>query len=342
MVNRITEKYFTQGDFSQREIEVIKEITQKTGFKLEEEIFRGVIYEKDKVGSLIYKGDYKGKVAILKIQGLQPEIDEVEMMKRFMEQNRSSKARVPEVYTYKKWDKDTGYGFLIIEYVEGSKIFEMPFATENQMRDYVAFYRQYRVLALVDPWVKPEVENSLKYTMGRIENWRKISEHKGRLEKKDYIPFLEEFKPLAEKYFPLVFCHRHLSANDVYKMPDDSYVLFSNLFWSYCPQWYELAFNFWACMQHIRDTSYALDSLLEYLEEWRKHYKQISVVREDKDFDRKLNINLLERTMGAILVDVGVNDFYDKPENQKYFKHLLKLHQDFFNYLVRKLKEEDL
>ena len=43
--------------------------------------------------------------------------------------------------------------------------------------------------------------------------------------------------------------------------------------------------------------------------------------------------------MGAILVDIGVNDFYDKPENQKYFKHLLKLHKQLFDYLVKNLTQ---
>jgi len=120
-------------------------------------------------------------------------------------------------------------------------------------------------------------------------------------------------------------------------MPDGSFVLFSNLFWSHCPQWYELAFNIWACMQHIRDVNYSFKDLLAYIDKWCQFYHQIPIVQKDKDFDRKFNINLLERTMGAILVDIGVNGFYDKPENQKYFKHLLKLHQQFFDYLAERL-----
>lgn len=90
-------------------------------------------------------------------------------------------------------------------------------------------------------------------------------------------------------------------------------------------------------MQHIRDVNYDFDDLLIYIDKWRQSYHQISIAQEDKDFDRKLDTNLLERTMGAILVDIGVNDFYDKPKNQKYFKHLLKLHQQFFGYLVESL-----
>lgn len=340
MGNIITGKYFKQKNFSQREKEVLEWVLKETGFKPEKEIFRGVIYEKDKVGSLIYKGKYKKEPAVLKLQGLRPEIDETEMVKKFMKQNKSTLVRVPGLYFYKKWSENTGYGFLIFEYIDAPKIFEMPFASDKEMRNFVKFYQDYRTLALTNPWLRPTAENSLELTFKRIENWRKISEHKKKLKKEDYIPFLEKFDYLAKKHFPavpLIFCHRHLSANDVYKTPDGSFVLFSNLFWSYCPQWYELAFNIWACMQQIRDTSYSFKKWINYVEKWRKYYHQIPVVKKDKDFDRKLNINLLERTMGAILVDVGVNDFYDKPKNKKYFKHLLKLNQDFFNYLVRNL-----
>ena len=342
MENIITGKYFSQGNFSQREKEVLAQMLKETGFRPEKEIFRGVIYEKNKVGSLIYRGEYKKKPAVLKLQGLKPEIDEVEMINGFIKQNKSLSIRVPKLYFYKKWNKDKGYGFLISEYIEAPKIFEMPFAAEEEMKEFGRFYQEYRTLALTNPWLEPTAKNSLEFTLKRVENWRKISEHKKKLKKEDYIPFLEKFDYLAKEHFPsipLIFCHRHITANDIYKMPDGSFVLFSNLFWGYCPQWYELTFNVWACMQHIRDTNYSFRKWINYVEKWRQFYHQIPIVKKDKDFDRKLNINLLERTMGAILVDIGVNDFYDKPENKKYFKHLLKLHQQFFEYLVEKLSQ---
>src|SRR3989338_9159052 len=72
MSNKITEKYFTQDDFSQREADVLAQVTAETGFVVEKEIFRGMIYDKSKVGSLIYKGTLDGKPAVLKLQGLKP------------------------------------------------------------------------------------------------------------------------------------------------------------------------------------------------------------------------------------------------------------------------------
>lgn len=341
MSNKITEKYFTQEDFSQREAEVLAKVTAETGFIVEKEIFRGTIYDKDKVGSLIYKGVLSGKSAVLKLQGLKPEIDEGEIIKQVTIQNQSTIVRVPFLYAHKLWTQDCGYGYLITEYLDAPNIFEMPFATHEQMQNFAHFYQEYRTLALTRPWTEPETKDSLKFTTYRIDHWRTISEHKKRLALKEYAPYLMRYYPLAIKHFPsipMVFCHGHLTASDIYCLPDGTFVVLSNLFWGYRSQWHDLAFNLWGCFMHIRDMSYTFDQLVHTIDEWLVTYRSIPIVQQDKDFDRKITTLLLERTMGAILVDLGVNDFYEKEENKKYFKHLLDLHQQLFDHLIAKLK----
>ena len=148
MGNKITEKYFTQDDFSRREAEVLVQVTAETGFIVEKEIFRGVIYDKNKVGSLIYKGAFGGKPAVLKLQGLKPEIEEGEIIKHFTNQNQSKSVRIPILYAYKPWTENRGYGYLITEYIDAPKIFKMPFATSQQMNDFARFYQEYRTSAL--------------------------------------------------------------------------------------------------------------------------------------------------------------------------------------------------
>ncbi|KKT74044.1 MAG: hypothetical protein UW71_C0037G0008 [Parcubacteria group bacterium GW2011_GWB1_44_7] len=342
MNNRITEKYFTQDDFSQREADVLAQVTAETGFVVEKEIFRGTIYDKGKVGSLIYKGTLDSKSAVLKLQGLKPEIDEGEIVRHFTDQNQSKLVRVPTLYTHKPWAEERGYGYLITEYLDAPKIFEMPFADAGQMRDFARFYQEYRTSALTRSWVEPETKkDSLVFTVRRVDHWRKISEHKKWLNLEDYAPYLVRYYPLAVKHLPsipMVFCHGHLTANDIYRLPDGSFVVLSNLFWSYRPQWYDLAFNIWNCLMHIRDVSYTFEQLLKYVEEWLAAYRDIPVAKQDKDFERKMSILLLERTMGAILVDLGANDFYEQEENKSYFRHLLDLHQQLFNHLAEKIE----
>jgi len=341
MSNKITEKYFTQDDFSQREAGVLAQVTAETGFVVEKEIFRGMIYDKNKVGSLIYKGTLNGEPAVLKLQGLKPEIDEGEIVRHFTDQNQSKLVRVPTLYAHKPWTEERGYGYLITEYLDAPKIFEMPFASAEQMRDFALFYQEYRTSALTRSWVEPETKDSLAFTVHRVDHWRKISEHKKRLKLEDYAPYLVRYYPLAVKHLPsipMVFCHGHLTANDIYRLSNGSFVVLSNLFWSYRPQWYDLAFNVWGCLMHIRDIDYTFEQVLEYVEKWLATYRAIPVAQQDKDFERKIAVLLLERTMGAILVDLGANDVFEKEENKPHFQHLLNLHQQLFDHLAQKLE----
>lgn len=343
MSNKITEKYFTQDDFSKREKEVLEKVIKETGFVIEKEIFRGLIYDKKKVGSLIYLGVFKEKPAVLKLQGLEPEIDESGIIKHFKTQNRSKIVRTPELYAYKLWNAKRGYGYLITEYIDAPTIFEMPFASSKQMKDFARFYQEYRTSSLTRSWIEPEILDSLVYTFKRVDHWRKISESKRRLKLEEYAPYLSRYYPLVTEHLqtiPMIFCHGHLTANDIFKLPDSSFVVLSNLFWSYRPEWYDLAFNIWACLQHIRDTEYSFDEMLKYVEKWLAVYKKIPVVKKDQGFDRKITVLLLERTIGAILVDLGANEFYDNKNNRKYFYHLLDLHQKLFNHLAEKLETQ--
>ena len=319
----------------------MKKVTAETNFQAEREIFRGFIYDRKKVGSLIYKGVWQGKPAVLKLQGLRPEIDESEIIKHFTAQNHSKIIRVPTLYAHKPWTANCGYGYLITEFIDAPKIFEMPFAAERQMHDFANFYQEYRTSALTQSWIEPDTNDTLQLTFRRVDSWRKISEYKKRLRLDDYASYLIKYYPIALKHLPtipLVFCHGHLTADDIYRLPDGSYVVLSNLFWSYRPEWYDLAFNIWACLMHIRDTNYTFKKMLDYVDKWLTAYRRIPIVKKDKDFEHKITVALLERTIGAILVDLGTDDFYGKKENVKYYKHLLNLHQRLFNCLTDRLE----
>jgi hypothetical protein len=341
MSNKITEKFFTQDDFSQREKEVLNQVTKETGFQVDCEIFRGFIYDRDKVGSLIYRGKWQTKPAVLKLQGLRPEVDEEEIIRHFSAQNQSQLVRVPELYAHLPWNEKRGYGYLITEYIDAPKIFQIPFATPAEMQDFARFYQEYRTSALTRSWLKPETLDSLAFTIQRVNHWRKISESKKILKPKDYLPYLERFTDLAEKHLPtvkMVFCHGHLTANDVFKLADGRFVILSNLFWSYRPEWYDLAFNLWACIKDIRDLNYTFKDMLRYVGNWLAVYRQIPVVKKDGDFERKIAIALLERSIGVILVDLVASEFYQQKENAKYLWHIHGLHQKLFDHLASRLE----
>ncbi len=342
MDNTITEKYFTQEDFSARADEVCAQVCADTGFVIEKEIFRGYIYEKTKVGSLIYLGTYRGQPAVLKLQGLKPEIDEGEILSRFAAQNKSAVVRVPKLYVHEPWTEELGYGYLITEYIDAPLLFTLPFASEAEMHDFARFYQEYRTAALTKPWAKAEEQNSAAFCRKRVEHWQKIATAKGRLAKDDIDEIASRFLAIADKELgkvPMVFCHGHLTANDIFRMPNGQFVVLSNLFWSYRPQWYVLAFNVWACLTHIRDTAYTFEAMTEYTDRWLAVYRTVPVVNTDPAFERTIRLMLLERAAGTLLVDLGAADAFDLQENKKFFDHLWSLQRRWFDHLLAELGE---
>lgn len=347
-MNKITQRYFDyQGVSPAREEEILAEIAAETGFIVDKEISRGVIYDKDKVGSIIYSGMWYRRPSVLKIQLLKLRIDEGKIIDHLFHNRRNKLVRPPKLYRYSFWNESHGYGYTIMEKIEAPKIFEMPSATAEQMADFCRFYGAYRTSLFSATWIHPtwmvecRIKNAWDYTKPRVENWKNICQSKGRLEEQDYLPFYQEFMALGPEIFSgltVIFSHGHLTANDIHKMPDGSYVLTSNLLWGYRPQWYDLAFNVWSCLLHIRDTKYTFEKMLEYINQWLAHYRQIPLIQKDKGFEKKILANLLERVIGSILADLGANDLFAKKENVKYQHHLLDLHQRLFKHLVSMLK----
>src|SRR3989338_708317 len=258
MVNKITEKYFKENNFAPRIREIIQEVSQKTGFIVEEDLFSIKIYDKNNIWSQSCRGTWKNAPAVLKIQGLKLEMEEYEIHIGFEKQSRSRMIRLPKMYVYEPWRFEKKYGYMIMEYIEAPRIFRMPLATDQEMDDFVKVYADYRTNSAYKAWFEPETRDTLHFTCERVDNWRKICESKARLPLADYPPYLIRFYPMILRHainIPMVFSHGHLTANDIFKLKDGGYVFMSNLLWSYRPQWYDLAFNIWACFLHIRDNN---------------------------------------------------------------------------------------
>jgi len=336
MVNDITGQYHKQGDFSKREQEVLVEVKKLTGFKVDQLIFKGIIYKSDKIGSLIYRGQYKGKTAVLKLQGVPVQVDEYEITKAFNLYNQSKIIRLPEIYLFQPWLEDKGYSFFISEWVDAPRIFTMPWATTEQMQEYAAFFQEYKTNCLANPWLSfPSINITVKdYLLAQASKRKIICQKVGRIPEKlaDYIyhTYLEYVNNYLPTDLKMTFCHAHLSANDIYKISDKEYVLMSNLFWGYRPEWYELAINLWACLISIREHNLQPKQSFDCVQDWLKVYKEIPVVQQDSNFERKFWFLMAERAVGAILADLGVNDEFAKPEMKDITPQLLKMFENLF------------
>ena len=341
MGNKITEKYFEHSNFADNEQRALDEITTKTNFQPEKEIFRGQIYDKDKVSSLIYKGAWQEKPAVLKIQGLQPDVDEIDMISRFNDQNESAKIRLPKLYDGSRWNEKDGYGYLLLEYVNAPQIYQPPFANQEQIKDFCALYQEYKTKCLRDPLFErePNEQSSLVFTRERVSHWTKIAQTKGHLAEAE-VKNVEKFLSLAGRHLPsmkMEFMHGHFTYDDIFKLSDKEYVLMSNLFWSYRPEFYDTTFHLWAGIKSLRDQSVGIEQVIEYLQNWLEEYKKLPIVMQDADFERKFNMMMAERCIGALLVDIQ-NQHYESDSNN-FIAHLTELFRDLFKHFANKLEK---
>jgi len=341
MGNKITEKYFKHANFAAHGKRVLDEITAKTNFQPEEEIFRGQIYDKDKVGSLIYKGVWQDKPAVLKIQGLQPDVDEIDMISGFNNQNKSTKIRLPKLYDGSRWNEQNGYGYLLLEYIDAPKIYQPPFANQEQIKNFCALYQEYKMECLREPFVErePDEHSSLVFTAQRVSHWAKIAQTKGHLAEAD-VKNVEQFLSLAGRHLPSIkmeFMHGHFTYDDIFKLSDTEYVLMSNLFWSYRPECYDTTFHLWAGIKSLRDQNVGVEQIIEYLQHWLEEYKKLPVVIQDPDFERKFDMMMAERCVGALLVDIQ-HQHYER-DRRNVLAHLRELFRDLFKHFTNKLEK---
>ena len=336
----------------------IKEVLRKTGFVAEKEIFRGeIIYtggKKPVTGSILLKGTYEEKPAVLKIQGLKLESSEVEIIKRFEHQNKSKIIHAPTIYRSKGWNAKMGYGFFIMEHVDAPHIYELPFATAPQMRDFSRFYQEYKTKAITKPWIKPEASNTypnalsnnkgtLSSIIDSVEKWRKNAEAKGRLQFEDHAPYTFRFYQLAAKYVPKIkteFMHRELTQQHIFKLDDGTYKLFSNILWGYRLQWADLSYNIWFNLLNIRSNDYTPKEVIDYTEKWFDAYKEIPIVKKDRDFGWKMDFLLSERLIGIMVGDMGSGQYWGSSEGKKYFKHMLYVYQQVFDHFAERLEHQ--
>lgn len=339
-MTKIVDKYFQNNDFYKKVKSITKKIVDQTGFEIERELFRGMIYDENKLGSVIYKGRYEGKDAVLKLQGLEPETDEIEIIAGFNKQNISNKIRLPQVYKFKHWDKRDGYGYLITEFITAPHIFEMPFATGFQMKLFCEFYEEYRTKCLNKIFTKQakDERKASNFVIRRVSMWQKIAKIKGILEKrisnKQIRTIIKRYKQIMErelKNVKMVFCHGHLTPSDIF-YDGKQFILLSNLYWSFRPEYYDIVFGLHWDLESVNNPNFSYKEFKNYINKWLNYFYHIPIVKNDPDAKRKINLMLLERTVGGILLDTGSKNINSTNEN------LFNLQLKLFDELTQQFK----
>lgn len=318
-MHMIVDTYFNKHTFADRAQGVIDELTQKLHFHIDRPLFRGTIYDSSRLGSIIYKGTWKKKDAVLKIQGLKLPQDEKKLMDGFIEQNGSARIRPPHIFQHEPWDDERGYGYLLMEYIPDPPMLSAPTPSEIEVDLFLEFFTELKTRALTKPWIgqTEHEQSSVRLIRHRIAQWVAIAKERDRFDAATLGPRIHQFNDLLEKMadkLPMEFMHAHMTGREVRKHAASGlYVLFANLYWGWRPRWYDCAFVVWSILRNPASPLMNETQTLDCITVWKEKFRSLPWIENDDSFSTGFDIMMLERLLGVLIIDLQVEE---RPKNE--------------------------
>lgn len=303
------QKAFESGaNMSARETEILEDIRVKTGFSPKEVIWRSSYWGTGQIGAVHYLGEFASRPAVLKIQGVKPEISEIVMIEQFATQNRSKIIRPPKILSTLSWSDSVGYEALIMEYITGKKVLESKqLQTIENIATFLKYYLEYRQNSLPKkPWLsKPEQPNWGETVEKLIATSQKAYPDHPFRQAEDFKLARKAGQLLASIYsrVPLEFVCGHFSVEDLIHQ-ENQVVLFSNLFWKWKYPFYDAVFGYHWFMYELGNVDgITPDQVEQQRELWLSQLLDLPWVRESPQNLRLAKAALLERAVAGFIID---------------------------------------
>jgi hypothetical protein len=299
-------------DMSTREKEILVDIVAKTSFIPKENIWKSSYWGKN-LGASIWLGIYKGKLAVLKIQGTKPNVSEAFMIKNFSAQNRSRVIGPPALLKVIPWSEDKKYEALLMKHASGEKVLRSKkIQTEKNICVFFELYQEYRKNCLPkEPWLS-------RPTVGKLY-WEKVLEKLADVSQEafpdhplrqlsDIDLATHAMRILAKTYknVSLEFLHGHFSVEDLVYESNKSgrVILFSNLFWKWKYPYYDAVFGYHWFMYELSHVKGITSNQVEDQRKlWQKALVNLPSVKNNSKNKRLLDAALLERAVAGLVVD---------------------------------------
>lgn len=316
MSNRVSENFNEFDDqFGEQAGELVKKEASRLGFTVKAELWRGLVYQQKKVGTVIVRGLWQNQPAVLKLQAVKPVIEEAELITRFEKHNQSKRIRAPKVFYFEPWDEARGYGLMIMEAISAPTIYKKPRATARERAAFVDFYTEFRTKVVTTSWLERDEreENTERFLHEQLASWLKINasaDPSRRLPETEQAALVEAYREVIARlapHTPMVFGHGHLGPDDILVESPGHYVLLANFFWSWRPRRHDLAFNVWVALMALwKEDQPTLDHANKIVADWLAAYRDLPMTKADPHFERNFKFMLLERCIGSVLVDLVV------------------------------------
>lgn len=297
---------FIEGaDMSEKEEKILREIVDKAGFIPGKVLWRSSYWGTNQIGAVHYQGRYGEEEAVLKIQGVKPDISEIDALENFSKQNRSKIIRPPKVKFTLPWSDQTGYEALILEYVDGEHVLSSKrLQSEENIRKFLFYYQEYRKNCLPGkPWLLKSEKPDFTKELEKLEqvSLKAYPDHPWRKLVNNDLLFQATTR-LNQVYVEmgLTFLHGHFSVEDLI-FQGNEVVLFSNLFWKWRYPFYDAVFGYhWFMFTLAEAAEITPEKFNEQRRLWLKSLSELSVNEQES---RLLKAALLERAISGVVVD---------------------------------------
>ncbi|MBP8591189.1 hypothetical protein KBI33_01820 [Candidatus Shapirobacteria bacterium] len=305
--NEISAGYFGNPGLKKREREILEDISARSGFIPKNLMGESSWWGSSEIGAFHYTGIFEGKKAVLKVQGVRPNISEIYMIESFARENKSKIIRPPYLYCAFPWDEEKKYEVLILEFIDGPKVIQTP-AAEEQIKRFFELYQDYRYHCLRSPWVGKPGGTLSAFIGRRFRRWREASfkiypRHPLRQEG-DAGLIDAAIKKLKTGYkgVEMEFVHGHFSENDLYQA-GDQVVILSNLYWSWRQPFCDAVFGYHWFIYHLGSVEGITPTEIE-----RQRKMWLSAIgtlpqAQTKEGKKLLNLALLERAAAGLNLD---------------------------------------
>lgn len=331
----IVESYFKKHTFMRRADTILKEIVSKTGFIPRASLFRGIIYDPTRLGSIILKGVYQDKPAVLKIEGLDLGFEETQRIKLFEEANTSPSLHAPLIYAHQSFSKNAGYGYLIMEYIEHPAVLSLPNPSSEERKHFLDFYQKYKTHVCSHPFVAQEDAKKAtgRFIRNRIKLWVTIAKDRKAFDAERIVPRVQLFDALLEKIeydTPMEFMHGHLSGREIrFSAEKNSFYILAHLFWDWRPRYYDTVFSIWWIWKNPGATLTTPGDILSCIAEWKQAYAKLDIISDDRRFYSTFDLLILERLLGTLIIDIDAQTYTNNSNKQNMYDRIEDTFDDY-------------
>lgn len=304
--NKISHLFLSGSDLQDREKEVLEDVSRRLGFIPTKLIDRSHWWSSKEIGAFRYEGEFGGKKAVLKIQGVKPATSEIYMIQSFSKSNKSKILRPPLLYSFLPWNDEKRYEALVLEFVDGEKVVNSP-TNEDELEEFFNLRDEYKKNCVTNPWIDKPKESLSQEIKINFEKWRQAGlklypTHP--LRKPEDERLIDEAVNLLVRSYEGIepeFQHGHFSAGDLFKVSENEIVILSNLYWSWKPPFYDAIFGYHWFIYDLAKIPKATPQLVE--KQRSLWLGQISRLHIGGGKQKLLNLALLERAAAGLNLD---------------------------------------